>query len=116
MKLGRIKPEHAFLRNKVAQRLFLMFVLCALVPLAAMTAISYMQVSGQLNRQAYDRLREASKTSGMNLIERLSFLESDLDFLLEVYPDKRGDTLWQVTPEMRERLSLRYRWIQLRSI
>jgi HD-GYP domain-containing protein (c-di-GMP phosphodiesterase class II)/HAMP domain-containing protein len=116
MKLGRIKPEHAFLRNKVAQRLFLMFVLCALVPLAAMTAISYMQVSGQLNRQANDRLREASKTSGMNLIERLSFLESDLDFLLEVYPDKLGDTLWPVTPEMRERLSLRYRWIQLRSI
>jgi HD-GYP domain-containing protein (c-di-GMP phosphodiesterase class II)/HAMP domain-containing protein len=115
MRLGRIRLEQAFLRNKVAQQLFLMFVLCALVPLAAMSAISYLQVSGQLNRQADERLRETSKSSGMNLIERLSFLESDLDFLVPEHSGIIPDKQWPANQQMRERLSLRYRGILLRS-
>ena len=116
MKLGKFKPDRAFLRNKVAQQLFLTFILCALVPLAIMTAISYVRVSEELSRQANERLREANKASGMNLIERLSFLESDLNSLIEVHPDKITNALWPANPETRERLSQRYRWIVLRSL
>jgi HD-GYP domain-containing protein (c-di-GMP phosphodiesterase class II)/HAMP domain-containing protein len=116
MRLGRIRLERAFLRNKVAQQLFLMFVLCALVPLAAMTAISYVQVSGQLNRQTDERLRETSKSSGMNLVERLSFLESDLDSLITDTSNIAADKPWPANQQMRERLSLRYRGILLRSV
>jgi HD-GYP domain-containing protein (c-di-GMP phosphodiesterase class II)/HAMP domain-containing protein len=116
MKLARLIPEHAFLCNKVAQQLFLMFVLCALVPLAAMTAISYVRVSGQINRQTDDRLREASKSSGMNLVERLSSLQSDLDSLVADLPNIIANKPWPASQQMRERLSLRYRGILLSTI
>jgi HD-GYP domain-containing protein (c-di-GMP phosphodiesterase class II)/HAMP domain-containing protein len=115
MKLGNIKPERTFLRNKVAQQLFLMFILCALVPLAAMTVYSYVRVNRQLNGVADERLRGACKAAGMNLVERLSFLESDLDSFIAVYSLKTADKSWPGSREMRERLSQRYRWISLRS-
>ncbi len=116
MHLGSLKPDRAFLSNKVAQQLFLMFILCAMVPLAAMTAISYFRVNRQLNRVADERLRDACKSAGMNLVERLSFLESDLDSLMAVNPKGSAGKLWPASPEMRARLSQRYRWISLRSV
>ncbi|MBN1566461.1 MAG: HAMP domain-containing protein [Acidobacteria bacterium] len=113
MRLGKFRPDRAFLRNKVARQIFLMFVLCALVPLAAMTVISYVRVSRQLNRQTDERLREASKSSGMNIIERLSSLESSLDSLVVDPSDIKEP--WPANRKMRNRLSQRYRGILLLS-
>jgi HD-GYP domain-containing protein (c-di-GMP phosphodiesterase class II) len=115
MKLGKIIPEQTFLRNKVGRQLFIMFALCALVPLAAMTAVSYIRVSRQLNRQADERMREACKTAGMNLVERLSFLETDLDFLLSAYSKGISDTSWPASRQMRTQLSRCFRGVSLRS-
>jgi HD-GYP domain-containing protein (c-di-GMP phosphodiesterase class II)/HAMP domain-containing protein len=115
MKIGNIKPERTFLRNKVAQQLFLMFILCALVPLAAMTVISYVRVNGQLNDLADERLHEACKAAGMNLVERLSFLESDLDLFIAVNSGRTAGKSRTASREIVARLSQRYRWISLRS-
>lgn len=112
MKFRNIKPDRTFLRNKVAQQLFLMFILCALVPLAAMTVICYVRVNSQLNRMADERLRSACKAAGMNLVERVSFLESDLDSL---YSSRIATKSWSESREMRTRLSQRFQGISIYS-
>lgn len=115
MELGKIRPDRTFLRNKVAQQIFLTFVLCALVPLAAMTAISYVRVSRQLNRQVDERLRQVSKSSGMNLIERLASLESDLDSVISQSSRTIEGDPWPANRQSRERLLQRFSGILLRS-
>ena len=68
-----------FLRTRVARRVLWLFVVCALLPLGALAFVSYRQVSNQLTEQSRARLRQASKSVGMGILERLQFLESELD-------------------------------------
>ena len=116
MNLSRLKPDRTFLRNKIAQQLFFMFVLCALVPLSAMTGFLYFQVSGQFSRVVDRRLHDACKDIGMNLAERLSMLESDLNFLTASFLENNSRILWSATAEVRDHLFARYRGILLRSV
>ena len=67
-----------FLRNKVAQRIFLLFVLCALLPIAALTIVSFTLVTRQLNSESQDRLSQESKAQGMGIFERLRFVEAEM--------------------------------------
>ena len=69
----RIEPR--FLRSKVGRRIVLLFVLCALLPIGGLAVVSYTQVTNQLNEQSRQRLREASKSKGMAILERLTLLE-----------------------------------------
>ena len=100
LKFKRIK--HVFLQNKVARRIFLLFILCALFPLITLAYLSYIQVTKELYLQADTRLHQASKASGMSILERLYSLESDLEVIgsnlkkektdfLEFSPDKIRD-------------------------
>ncbi len=71
----------AFLRTRVARRIFMLFILCALVPISALTVLSYVQVSGQLKKQSMDRLQNAVKAHGMSVYERFLFLEAHLNMV-----------------------------------
>ena len=101
LKFKRIK--HVFLQNKVARRIFFLFILCALFPLITLAYLSYIQVTKELHLQADIRLHQASKASGMSILERLYSLESDLEIIgsnlqkeksgfLESSPDKIRDS------------------------
>jgi signal transduction histidine kinase/HAMP domain-containing protein len=79
LKFKRIK--HGFLQNKVARRIFFLFILCALIPLSSLAYLSFRQVTKELYFQADRRLHQASKASGMAILERLYSLESDLDII-----------------------------------
>jgi len=70
--------DATFLRSRVARRIFLLFVLCALLPLSALALIAFQHVSGQLTMQSQQQLRQASKAQGMSVYERLRFLEAEL--------------------------------------
>ena len=67
-----------FLRSKVAQRIFLLFVLCALLPIAALAIVSFTLVTRQLNSESQDRLSQESKAQGMGIYERLRFVEAEM--------------------------------------
>ena len=67
-----------FLRSKVAQRIFLLFVLCALLPIAALSIVSFTLVTRQLNSESQDRLSQESKAQGMSIYERLRFVEAEM--------------------------------------
>ncbi|OGW52693.1 MAG: hypothetical protein A2Y81_09685 [Nitrospirae bacterium RBG_13_43_8] len=79
LKFKRIK--HGFLQNKVARRIFFLFILCALIPLSSLAYLSFRQVTKELYSQADRRLHQASKAYGMSILERLYSLESDLDII-----------------------------------
>jgi putative nucleotidyltransferase with HDIG domain len=55
----------------------LLFIACAIVPVSALAAFSYRQVSRQLEAQSRASLREAGKLAGMALLERLDFLDAE---------------------------------------
>jgi diguanylate cyclase (GGDEF)-like protein len=73
-----VKLQRTLLRGKVARRMLLLFVLCALIPIAALSAISYLHVTGQLHHQAELRLHAASKATAMALLAHLQAAEAEL--------------------------------------
>jgi len=74
MKLGT-----TFFRSRVARRIFVLFVFCALVPISVLAIISFSQVSELLNKQSQRQLHLTSKSLGISIFERLSFLEEQLN-------------------------------------
>ena len=66
-----------YLSGRVSRRLFLLFVLSAFVPLAALAALSFLQTRDMLLQQGEQRLAATAKSFGMALFERLLLL-SDL--------------------------------------
>lgn len=68
-----------FLRSRVARRIFVLFVACALVPMAVFTTLSFLQVSSQLHRQNQRQLQQAAKSLGLAIYERLTILDSELE-------------------------------------
>lgn len=83
--------DTSFLQGKVAKRFFLLFVACAIGPLAILTAISFAHVVRQLEEQSLARIQQAAKTHGISIYERLLSMEGDMQFistLLSERPDK----------------------------
>lgn len=70
--------DTAFLRSKVARRVFLLFILCALVPITVLAIVSFGHVAAELHEQSQKRLHQASKAVGMAIYERLLLLEGEL--------------------------------------
>lgn len=73
-----MKFEATFLRSKVAIRIFMLFVCCALLPIAALAILSFSQVTKQLSEQTRKRLHQASKDVGRAIAERIYFLEGEM--------------------------------------
>ncbi len=73
-----MKIETTFLRSKVAIRIFVLFVCCALLPITILAVLSYSQVTRQLNEQAQKSLKQAAKDVGYSIVERIEFLEGKI--------------------------------------
>jgi uncharacterized domain HDIG len=68
-------------KSKVAKRIFLLFLVCAMLPIVVLSYLSFTQVSSQLREQSMIRLQSMAKTYGLGILERLTFLDTDLDFI-----------------------------------
>ncbi|HEU4680140.1 MAG TPA: EAL domain-containing protein [Gemmatimonadales bacterium] len=66
------------LRSKFGRRLLVLFVGCALVPMAALASLSYRHVEQQLYRQSEHRLEQANLALGQAIFERLLLLDATL--------------------------------------
>ena len=69
----RIEP--AFLRSKVARRVFLLFVVSAFVPVVVIVLVALGHLSGLLEQLGYRELNSTSKSYSMFVVERLITLE-----------------------------------------
>jgi putative nucleotidyltransferase with HDIG domain len=108
-----VRIDTTSFRSKVARRIFVLFVLCALVPIAALAVISFTQVSGVLEQQGQQRLRQSAKATGVAIFERLVVLESQLRVLAPTLaahaPARRGPGL-----EVGVELQARFRGVAVR--
>lgn len=103
-----MKFETTFLRSKVARRIFVLFICCALVPIGALAALSFNQVSKQLNELSQKRLNHASKAVGMAILERLLFVKDELKIVASQYSAKSSHILPPPTEEFGEHLKERF--------
>src|SRR4030042_2863814 len=83
-----MKFESTFLRSKVTRRIFLLFVCCAVLPIAALAVLSYSHVTKQLNEIGQRRLHHASKAVGMAIFERLLFVKDEMKMVASHYSMK----------------------------
>jgi hypothetical protein len=73
-----VQIERSFLSSRVARRVFFLFILCALLPVGALSLVSFSDVTGQLTQQAERRVRQESKAMGMAIYQRLLLLNAEL--------------------------------------
>jgi hypothetical protein len=76
-----VQIEYAFLRSRVARRVFFLFILCALLPVGALSVVSLTDVTSQLTQQAERRVQQESKAMGMAIYQRLLLLEAGLQVI-----------------------------------
>ena len=82
-------PHQFFLSSKVARRIFMLFLLCAILPLLTITAVSWTFVGRQLQNEARDRLQQQCKNKGFLIYERLLTLENELKTISRAYQQDR---------------------------
>lgn len=68
-----------FLRTKVGRRILGQFMLCAIIPVTALSVVSYRHVAGQLDNGSRERLRQVGKITGLAVYERLLLLRSEME-------------------------------------
>jgi diguanylate cyclase (GGDEF)-like protein len=66
------------LQSRFGRRLFLLFVGCAVAPIAVVAAMSYGHVARELRSQSERRLHQANKALGLAIYERLLLLDATL--------------------------------------
>jgi len=74
-----MKTGISLFRSKVARRIFISFLFCAMLPVAVFSILSFTQVSAQLREQSMTRLQNTAKTYGHTIFENFLSLETDLD-------------------------------------
>lgn len=65
--------------SKVTRRMFLLFVLSALVPVSLLTFMTYKQISYLIDKQSTQFLHQSSKAIGLRLFEKLAKLTEVMD-------------------------------------
>lgn len=78
--------EFSSFKTKVARRIFLMFIVCALVPICVLVLVSYRHVRNQLFDQSRQRLQQESGAIAMSVYERLLFLRTEMHLLAAGLP------------------------------
>ena len=79
-------------RSKVARRIFVLFMLCAILPVSALAVFSFGQVKKQLYEQSRSRLKQEAKSLAVSIYERLDFLRSDIKTWSAVLEIHANDT------------------------
>ncbi|MGH7518423.1 MAG: putative bifunctional diguanylate cyclase/phosphodiesterase [Gemmatimonadales bacterium] len=72
-----VEPR-GLLRSRFGRRLLMLFVGCALIPMALLAFLSWRHMTRQLERQSQERLHEANRALGRAVFERLLLLEATL--------------------------------------
>lgn len=75
--------KNEFISSRIGRRLFLLFILCALVPILLLASLTYFNVTDQLTEQAYRSLQVSAKNSGMFVFMNLMDLESEINLIIK---------------------------------
>lgn len=82
-------PSPAFLRTRVARRILLLFLACAVLPLTILAGLGYHHLAADLGDSIRHGLRAQTKSSGMMLLDRLGALSALLETMAaQLEPDR----------------------------
>jgi|GEM_PF-3593462 len=89
-----MRIDTTFLRSKVAHRIFLLFIICAIVPMTSLAIISFTQVASQLEKQRFTQIHQDVIAKWMSIYDRLLSVETEMKVLsfhiLRDYETKKG--------------------------
>ncbi len=78
------------LRGKVARRILIQFIACALLPIFGLAIVSYPLVRGELEKLGEGRLHEFGKYLSLSVYDRLKSLDADLHLLCSELKEDPG--------------------------
>jgi diguanylate cyclase (GGDEF)-like protein len=87
-----MKLKGTFLNNKVAKRIFGLFVISGLIPILLLAFLSLNQISNLNEKQISQQLRRDAKSYGLSLYDRLLVVEHKLKLLVSVARSEQLDT------------------------
>ncbi len=73
--------DRKIFNSKIARRIFVLFVSCALVPILCLSIISYIRVTKQLKEQSFKLLKQSVTGHAYSVYERLIFLDTELQLI-----------------------------------
>ena len=106
-----MKWDRAFFRSRVAQRIALLFILCALIPITLLAFLTFNQVTRHLQEQSQERLHQTSKAMALSIFERLMFLESELTRIAANTDISSSHLLNTPPPELDDYLEERFKGV-----
>lgn len=74
-----MKRLFSFIHSRVARQIFVLFVLCALLPVCVLALVSMQRVSARLEVDSHERLRQVAKNAGMAILGGLNLLQAELE-------------------------------------
>jgi len=108
-----MKLEITFLRSKVARRIFLLFIICAILPIVALAVISFSIATKQLNDQSQKRLEEMCKSQGQIYLERFESIKTELRMIASGLNSSSSSILKTPSQRYSENLKERFRGLVL---
>ncbi|MCK4836447.1 MAG: HAMP domain-containing protein [Candidatus Aminicenantes bacterium] len=81
--MKKIKFSKTFLTSKVAQRIFLLFLLCIVFPIIIVSYFTYNSVSSELFEQAQKKLIRTAKNKGFEIYNNLNCLDREIKIISE---------------------------------
>ncbi|TWJ32827.1 HD domain-containing phosphohydrolase [Geobacter argillaceus] len=93
-----MKKNVSYVRSLFAQRMFALFILCALVPVCILTFISLGQISGKVRDENFERLRHAAKNVDSTIHEGLLLIDAEINSAL-VPREYSSEELHKLTQE-----------------
>ncbi len=66
------------MKSRVANRMFYLFIICALLPIGLLAFISLDQLAEDQKKESFQNLHRVSKNIGMSILEGLSLIQSEM--------------------------------------
>ncbi|MGD8885387.1 MAG: EAL domain-containing protein [Gammaproteobacteria bacterium] len=104
-----LKINNSLFQSRVARRLFVLFLVSSLIPIATLGYLSYTNMSKKFLEQSRQHMHQVAKSVGYTLIERLGSLHRDLSEVASQYKEhlksaNPGDKL-KINAHFRENFS-----------
>ncbi len=104
-----IKWKSNLFSSRVARRIFALFIICAVLPIAGLALVSFVYVKGQLYRQSEKRLKQECSSVGASMYDRLLSLRSDMAMVSSAYLHSPEDSGGDLLEKLPENISQRFR-------
>ena len=99
--------------SKISRRIFLTFVVCALLPVLLFAILAYFKFTQHFQDQALNNLRHSAKSIALNIDDRLKILEEELELINLMMNHPTPAIPQNLNEKLRDRLLKRFNNISL---